>query len=411
LLLRERLESLGRATPVRRLRTEADLDGLAAGLGGEVRENICGPYVVVEVVHPMPPTVGYDAASALFVGVTGEEPLVESKLCFFDTETTGLSGGVGNQVFLMATAWRVPGGLVVRQYLLADPVLEDGFLEAISTDLAASCALVSYNGRSFDSPVLEGRLVLSRRTADCLRRPHLDLLHPARRVFKWRLGQCNLQNIEAMVLGQDRDDDIPGYLIPEMYFAYLRSRDPELLRDVVAHNRQDVVSLSLLLDHLVEVVAGRGSAHPLDRMGVGRLLESAGLVDDALRVYQELWQESPAAWDGDVWPGAWTPVELGYVVGLRLATLRRRRSQADMAEEVLEHLWQRHRRPWEAGIMLAKDLEHRRKDRAAALEVASAARTALEDQAFRTPKEERWLADLLKRQQRLTGRQQRGESC
>ncbi|HEV3235053.1 MAG TPA: ribonuclease H-like domain-containing protein [Candidatus Dormibacteraeota bacterium] len=409
MLLRERLESLGRPTPVRRHRPDADLEGLASSLGGEVRENACGPYVVVEAVHAMPPTVGYNAASALFAGVAGEEPLRESGLCFFDTETTGLSGGVGTQVFLMATAWRVPNGLVVRQYLLADPVLEDGFLEAVEADLASSCALVSYNGRSFDSPVLEGRLVLSRRSPDCLRRPHLDLLHPARRVFRWRLGQCNLQSVEAMVLGQDRGEDIPGYLIPELYFAYLRSRDPELLRAVVAHNRQDVVSLSLLLDHLVEVIAGRGLAHPLDRMGVGRLLESAALMADAARVYQALWDEPSSAWDGEVWPGSWTPVELRYVVGLRLATLRRRAQRPDLAQAVLEQLWQRHQRPWEAGIMLAKDLEHRRKDGAAALEVASAARLALDDQPGRTPQEERWLADLVRRTERL--RRRTGEAA
>jgi uncharacterized protein YprB with RNaseH-like and TPR domain len=401
LLLRERLESLGRPSPQVARRVDADLDVLAAGIGGEVCENQCGPYVLLEAVHSMPPTVAYDAASALFAGVGGEQPVVESGLCFFDTETTGLSGGVGNQVFLMATAWRVPTGLLVRQFLLADPVFEDGFLEAISSDLEAAGALVSYNGRSFDSPVLEGRLILSRRTAACLRRPHLDLLHPARRVFKWRLGQCNLKNVEAMVLGQDRGDDIPGYLIPEMYFAYLRSRDPELLRAVVAHNRQDVVSLSLLLDRLVEVVAGRGSSHPLDRMGAGRLLEAEGLDQDAVRVYQVLWLESAGSWDGEVWPGAWTSVELAYVVGLRLATLYRREGRGDAAQGILKELWRRHARPWQAGIMLAKDLEHRRKDRAAALEVASAARAALDEQPYRSLKEEQWLADLVKREQRL----------
>lgn len=406
MLLRERLESLGRAAPSVPRRPSADLAGLAAGLGGEVRENARGPYVVVEAVHPMPPTVAYDTGSALFAGVAGEEPLAEAGLCFFDTETTGVSGGVGTQVFLMATAWRVPRGLVVRQYLLGDPVLEGGFLAAIEADLGASSALVSYNGRSFDSPVLEGRLVLARRPVDCLRRPHLDLLHPARRVFKWRLGQCNLQNVESMVLGHDRGDDIPGYLIPEMYFAYLRSRDPELLRAVVRHNRQDVVSLSLLLDHLVEVIAGRAHSHPLDRMGVGRHLESAGLVEDALRVYRGLWEESWAAWDGEVWPGAWTPVELGYVVGLRLATLSRRAGRPEQAEAVLEQLWRRHTQPWEAGIMLAKDLEHRRRDGAAALEVASAAKAALEELAGRTVREERWLADLSRRQARLRRRTQ-----
>lgn len=400
MLLRERLESLGRHAPAVRRRAEPDLEGLAGVLGGEVRENSGGPYVVVEALHPMPEAAPYDRRSPLLAGL-GEVDIQDSRLCFFDTETTGLSGGVGNQVFLTATAWRVPAGLCVRQFVLGDPVFEDAFLEAVAEDLSASDALVSYNGRSFDCPVLEGRLVLSRRDTDCLRRPHLDLLHPARRVFRARLGQCNLQNVEAMVLGQDRGDDIPGFLIPERYFAYLRGRDPEVLRDVVAHNRQDVVSLSLLLDHLVEVVAGRLAAHPLDRMGAGRLLEAAGFHEEAVAVYAGLWDERPGAWNGEVWPGAWTPVELGYVVGLRLATLLRRRGERGRAEGILGELWSSHERPWEAAIMLAKDLEHRRKDRAAALELAGATRLALEEVSSRSIREEKWLGDLRKREARL----------
>jgi len=401
MLLQDRLESLGRHPRPRPPTRAADLAGLAAGVGGSVGENAAGEFVLIEELLPLPPRAAWSGAPDWLFGDCAAPP--EPGLCFFDTETTGLSGGVGNQVFLMAMAWRVGGGLLMRQYLLADPAFEQPFLEAISLDLERSAAVVSYNGRSFDAPVLTGRLLMSRRSPGCLLKPHLDLLHPVRRIFKARLGSCTLQNVEALVLGRDRGDDIPGHLIPEMYFAYLRSRDPELLRSVLAHNRQDVVSLSLLLDHLLGLPDSGAAAHPLDRFGLARLLESGGQVERAIAIYDQLWEEADCAWDGEVWPGAWTPVELAYVLGLRLAIALRRHRLLERAEAVVEATWRRYPRPWEAGIMLAKILEHRRKDRSAAIEVVSAALEALEESRSRSPSEERCLVDLRKRHARLEG--------
>lgn len=401
--LRDRLESLGRRPNARPRARDVDLEGLAAGLGGRVGENSAGAFVVVEELHPLPVRAPSwtDSPPWLF---GGEGIPAETGVCFFDTETTSLSGGVGNQVFLIAMAWRAAGGLLMRQYLLPDPACEQAFLEAINADLGVSEAVVSYNGRSFDAPILEGRFLMARRSPECLHKPHLDLLYLVRRIFKARLGSCTLQNVENMVLGQDRGDDIPGHLIPEMYFSYLRSRDPELLRSVLAHNRQDVVSLSLLLDHVVGVLDRGGSAHPLDRFGAARLLESAGEVERALLLYEELWLEVDGGWDGELWPGSWSPVELAYVLGLRMATAHRRRGDVERSELVLQAIWRRYPHPWEAGIMLAKVLEHRRKDRAAAIEVVSAALSTLESLAWRTTKEERWVLDLQRRQSRLSSR-------
>jgi uncharacterized protein YprB with RNaseH-like and TPR domain len=401
-LLRERLESLGRASRPPRQADPIDLPRLASTVGGEVRENTCGPYVIIEELLPLPPRPAFDGGGAGWLaGIPGVD-LAEEGLGFFDTETTGLSGGVGNSVFLLALGRRLPGGFLLRQYVLPDPALEDSFLEAIAEELAACESLVSYNGRSFDVPLVEARLLMSRRVATCLERPHLDLLHPARRVYKPRLGACNLQNVEAMVLGQDRGDDIPGHLIPEMYFSYLRSRDARPLRPVIAHNRQDVVSLSLLLDRLMVSLRDLDAAHPLDRFGLGRMLEAMGEVERAAMVYAGLWDESDGGWNGEVWPGNWTPVELAYVVGLRLATIHRRRGEVEAGAEIAQALWRRHPQPWEAGIMLAKHLEHRAKDRAAALEVVSAALEALEALDWRPIPEERYLADLRRRSARLT---------
>lgn len=404
MLLRERLESLGRRSRPRRDAAAVNLQQLAYTVGGEVRENRCGPYVVIEELLPLPPRPAFDGGNAGWLaGIPGVD-LAEDGLGFFDTETTGLSGGVGTSVFLLALGRRLRGGLLLRQYILPDPALEDPFLEAVAEDLGGCQSLVSYNGRSFDAPLVEGRLLLSRRPTTCLERPHLDLLHPARRVYKARLGACNLQNVEAMVLGQDRGDDIPGYLIPEMYFSYLRTRDARPLRPVITHNRQDVVSLSLLLDRLLVRLRDHDAGHPLDRFGLGRMLEAMGEVERAAMVYAGLWGESDRCWNGEVWPGNWTPVDLAYVVGLRLATIHRRRGEIEAGAEIAQALWRRHPQPWEAGIMLAKHLEHRAKDRAAALEVVSAAQEALEALDWRAPREECYLADLRRRRERLTAR-------
>src|SRR5207302_9425084 len=143
-------------------------------------KNAAGEFVLIEELLPLPPRAAWTGApewlfrdSALFGdGAASPEP----GLCFFDTETTGISGGVGNQVFLMALAWRVDDGLLMHQYVLPDPALEQPFLEAISLDLGRSAAVVSYNGRSFDAPVLTGRLLMARRSPAWLLKPHLDLL-------------------------------------------------------------------------------------------------------------------------------------------------------------------------------------------------------------------------------------------
>jgi uncharacterized protein YprB with RNaseH-like and TPR domain len=405
MILRERLESLGYQVRAAAQRPSIPLEALAAALGGEVRHNARGAVVAIEEVLRLPPrSMPYQTDTVCRLGVAGLDRLPEASLCFFDTETTGLSSGAGNQVFLIAMAWRLDGALLLRQYLLADPAQEAAFLEAVSVDLGASQALVSYNGRSFDSPVLESRMVMARRLAGLLDKPHLDLLHPVRRIFKSRLGSCSLGNVESMVLGRDREDDVPGYLIPEIYFTFLRRRDPELLRGVMQHNRQDVVSLSLLLDHLCQTLALPGSCHPLDRLGVARLLEATGDVEAALVLYRAMWDESAVGWDGEAWPGAWTPVELGYVVGMRLATICRRQRHDPEAEQILAELWRRHPAPWEAGIMLAKLLEHRRRDCGAALELVTIALEALEEQGDRSPREERCLADLRRRRRRLSGK-------
>ncbi|MEX2081344.1 MAG: ribonuclease H-like domain-containing protein, partial [Dehalococcoidia bacterium] len=131
----------------------------------------------------------------------------------------------------------------------------------LSTDLATAGALVSYNGKSFDVPLLESRYILSRLPADLRSRPHLDLLHPNRRLFRGVLASHRLTEIEVHLLGFRRESDCPSWEVPERYFRFQRDGDPTWIRPVLRHNAWDILSLVALAAHLAEVCDGEG--HPL----------------------------------------------------------------------------------------------------------------------------------------------------
>lgn len=182
-------------------------------------------------------------------GVAPEILTRTSRLICLDTETTGLSGGTGTSVFLtgLLEIDLAGGGMTLTQHLLEDPSKEAAFLQAILDTLGSGGLLVTYNGKTFDLPLLQTRLVMCRLPALPAGRPMLDLLFPARRFWKSRLAGCDLQTLEREVLQFERETDIPGWLIPQAYFQYLRDRQPRHLLPVLAHNRLDLLSLAALL--------------------------------------------------------------------------------------------------------------------------------------------------------------------
>jgi tetratricopeptide (TPR) repeat protein len=174
---------------------------------------------------------------------------------FFDLETTGLSGGAGTQAFLVGSGWfEADGGFRTRQHLLARPGDEHAMLNAVAEDLRQAGALVSFNGKSFDAPVLETRYLFHRLEWIASAQPHIDVLHPARRF--WKEDECSLTVLEQQVLGSWREGDVAGFEIPSRYFQFLRSGDARLLVDVLEHNRRDLVALAGLTSRLLEIVAG-----------------------------------------------------------------------------------------------------------------------------------------------------------
>jgi len=238
----------------------------APALPGRAVTTRLGSFQLVESVYPLdyqhgPARFGdwlaHSPATAALLA--RDETLVGSdlkSLAFIDTETTGLAGGTGTLVFLVGAGVFDGDRFVLRQYFMRDPGEEEALLNALVADLAAQAGWVTFNGRSFDLPLLETRLTLIGQRGALGQRPHLDLLPPARRLYQRRLPSCKLGEIEHSVFKIIREqDDVPGALIPQMYLDYLRTGDASDMRRVIYHNAIDILSTVTLATHLLEVFA------------------------------------------------------------------------------------------------------------------------------------------------------------
>ena len=221
-----------------------------------------------------------------------------SRLCFFDIETTGLAGGAGTQAFLIGCAILEDGGLRVRQFLLPGFEHERALLARVAEFTATQGTLVSFNGRSFDAPLVETRYLLHRLAFPLADLPHLDMLHPARRLWKQRPvvagpalddDSCRLSVLERHLAGYHRIGDVPGFEIPSRYFRFVRDGQAHPLQAVLEHNRIDLVSLALVTARALRLIQRGPTAttHPRECLGLGRLYERAGVLDNAEICYRE----------------------------------------------------------------------------------------------------------------------------
>lgn len=174
-----------------------------------------------------------------------------SRMLFLDTETTGLAGGTGTLPFLTGVAWFEDQSMFVEQYLVRRPSEEAAMLGKLAEKLQHASCVVSYNGKSYDLPLLRSRYVMNRMPAP-VEPPHIDLLHCARRLYRRRLGEVRLVTLEERLLGFRRERDIDGHEIPSLYWSALRAGDPSALLPVLEHNANDLIALAALLGAIVE---------------------------------------------------------------------------------------------------------------------------------------------------------------
>jgi len=221
----------------------ADDQRLAARLGGRVH----APGVLEFVHEHRLPALDVPCATELGWLGLGEPGPQATDLCFIDTETSGLAGGCGTVPFLIGIARLRGRSLHIRQWLLTGFAGEREMLRALLGQVADTAVWVSYNGKSFDLPLLATRLALVRLEPLPTSRPHADLLHAVRSAYGRRWPDCRLATAEACLLGRTREHDLPGHAVPAAWTRFLRERDARALPAVLLHNRLDLAALAELL--------------------------------------------------------------------------------------------------------------------------------------------------------------------
>jgi len=285
-----------RASPARpaAIRTPGEDDALARLLGAGVATNHFGEHLSIrnwfstpEFADPSPVALELltrtrDEAFSRRTRAALQDP---ERWLFLDTETTGLAGGTGTYAFLVGLAWWDAGGLQVEQFLMRDFTEEYSLLHELSARVAERPVLVTFNGKSFDWPLLESRFTMTRSIAAPHLAAHLDLLHPARALWKLRLGSVRLVELERQVLdarglGWHRDEDVASALIPQFYFDYLRGGPAGPIAGIVRHNQMDLRGLAALFGKintmLCENQGATNESESLDLFGLSKFLQRRG---------------------------------------------------------------------------------------------------------------------------------------
>jgi uncharacterized protein len=278
---------------------------------------------------------------------------------FLDTETTGLAGGTGTYPFLVGIAWWDAGGLEVEQFFMRDYSEEHSLLEALAERMAERRVLVTFNGKSFDWPLLETRYRMTRAIRPPVPRAHLDFLHPARNLWRLRIGSVRLAELELKVLGWNRGSDMNSSMIPQIYFEYLRGGPPEPLVPIFHHNQMDLRGLAALATRVLSLL-GNPETHGhdgLELFGVSRICERRG---DAIRA-RKLYAQSIAR---DL------PQETDRAARSSLARLAKRDGDYDLARVLWEGMLGNSREGFEAYEQLAIYYEHRARKPHRAAELA-----------------------------------------
>lgn len=309
---------------------------------------------------------------------------------FLDTETSGLAGGTGTFAFLVGIGRYTQEGFELAQFFMRDPAEEPALLAAVSAYLSGCRALVTFNGKAFDAPLLNTRYTLQGITSPLAEIVHFDLLPLARRLWRERLPSRTLGYLENAILGHTRtQEEVPGWLIPEMYFEYLRSGDARPLAGVFYHNAMDILSLAALFRYIVRLLADpltEPFLDPLDMISLGRLFEDLGYDEIAAQLYRNgLDHGLPES-------HRWATLE-------RLSLLYKRRGDWEAALT----LWQEAAASGQvfACVELAKYFEHRRREYAEAARWTEAGLAIVTASNFPVFFRSQWNSELTHRLQRL----------
>ncbi len=305
-------------------------------------------------------------------------------IIFIDTETTGLSGGSGTVAFMVGLGWLKNQKFIIHQYFITQLSHEEGMLELLQSEFQKFTCITSFNGKSFDIPLLNTRFVMNRLSPVLQKYPHIDLLHISRSLWKYSIENCKLKTLEIDLLGLERQDDIPGELIPDVYFEYLHSRNLEKIERIFYHNRFDVISMLANLILIFKTLKSKvPEKNPLTDYAKGRLYRRKKDIERSICHYKNVLESSISC-------------NRRLKTLLELAQLYKNNKQYEKAVP----LWEAALDPQfpfslEPYIELAKYYEHIRKDIQKALDTTNSAFYKLPE---RRQKE---IAELIKRRERL----------
>jgi uncharacterized protein len=285
-----------------------------------------------------------------------------ARWCFLDTETTGLMGGSGTYAFLIGVGRITPQGFRVRQFFMRDYSEEASQLSALTEHLKQFEVLITYNGRTFDQPLLETRFRMVRQRPPFSALEHLDLLFGARRLWNLRFDSCRLVDLENQILGVERQGDLPGEMIPYVYFEYVRTHEIFRLMPVFHHNAIDILTLACLTAIVPRAFHGQAEfSHGAEMVGLARWWRQADQHENALALFRQAIQKN-------------LPDDLLFRTLWDIAALEKKLGREHAALPVLTDL-AASRNPWRgaAFVELAKYYERRERNFALALEMTRSA--------------------------------------
>jgi uncharacterized protein len=321
---------------------------LAAMLEAQALGNHHGEHLSVkkwfsEVIGQAAPDAAVDSTVMHLLSPGACEDAADpAQWLFLDTETTGLTGGTGTYPFMVGIAWWDAGGLEVEQFFMRDHSEEHALLVTLAERIAERGVLVTFNGKSFDWPLLETRYRMTRRIKVPALKAHLDFLHPARNLWRIRLGSVRLAELEKHVLGFHRGADLISAMIPQFYFDYLRGGAVEPIVEIFKHNQMDLRGLAGLASRILSLLAEpeKHSGDPLELFGVSRICERRGETVRARKHYAQ-------SIEGEL------PAEADRFARRALARMARREGDVERARELWESMIGNSREGFEAFEQLA----------------------------------------------------------